>query len=275
MNPINNHHFFDEATRLTGNSDHYHGKTSERYANMIGPFGGIVAATVLRAVVDHPDRHGDPLALTVNFAAPIGDGRFDIDTKRVRTNRSTQHWIIELSQKGEVAATATAVFASRRETWSSTELRYPSLPEAKAGVRVSGDGLPAWLKSYDIRLLQGGIPPLLPIENEEAFVRSISLQWVRDEPPRPMDFLSLTAICDTFFPRIYVRRSQLVPAGTVSFNVYFHVDTKKIAAHGDKAVLGVARANRFCNNYFDQSAEVWTANGDLIATSSQVVYFKE
>jgi hypothetical protein len=135
--------------------------------------------------------------------------------------------------------------------------------------------LPAWLKRYDIRLLQGGIPPLMPIENEAPFVRSVTLQWVRDEPPRPMDFLSLTAICDTFFPRIYVRRSQLVPAGTVSFTVYFHVDNEKMAAIGDKAVWGFARANRFYNNYFDQSAEVWTADGDLIATSSQVVYFKE
>ncbi len=275
MNAISQPHPFDEATRLTGGPEHCHGRTSARYANMIGPFGGIVAATLLRAVMDHPDRQGDPLALSVNFVAPIDDGRFDICTKRVRTNRSTQHWIIELSQKDEVAATATAVLASRRETWSSTELPYPSVPEATAMVRVAGEGLPAWLTSYDIRLLQGGIPPLLPIENEAPFVRSITLQWVRDEPPRSMDFLSLTAICDTFFPRIYVRRSQLVPAGTVSFTVYFHVDSAELSALGDKAVLGHARANRFHDNYFDQTAEVWTPDGQLIATSSQVVYFKQ
>jgi hypothetical protein len=244
-------HPFDEATRLTGEPGRYHGQTAARYANMIGPFGGIVAATLLRAVVDHPNRQGDPLAFTVNFVAPVGDGRFAIDTKVVRTNRSTQHWIIELSQAGEVAATATAVFASRRETWSSTELRCPSVPEAKTGIKVAGDGLPAWLKCYDICLFQGGIPPLLAIENEDAFVRSVTLQRMRDEPPRPMDFLSLTAICDTFFPRIYVRRSGLVPAGTVSFTVYFHVDSEKIATIGDEAVVGIARANRFYNNYFD------------------------
>lgn len=275
MNAVNPQHPFDEATRLTGAPDHCHGQTSPRYANMIGPFGGIVAATLLRAVMDHPDRRGDPLALTVNFAAPIGEARFDIDPKQVRTNRSTQHWTIALAQEGETAATATVVLASRRQTWSSTELPYPAVPEATAGVRVAGEGLPAWLKSYDIRLLQGGIPPLLPITGEEAFRGSVSLQWVRDEPPRPMDFPSLTAICDTFFPRIYVRRSQLVPAGTVSFTVYFHVDGTALSALGDKAVLGHARANRFHNNYFDQTAEVWTPDGQLLATSSQVVYYKE
>jgi acyl-CoA thioesterase len=268
-------HPFDNATRLTGESDNYHGHTSECYANMVGPFGGIIAATLLRAIFDHSARQGDPLALTVNFVAPIIDGDFDIATKLVRTNRSTQHWSIELSQQDLIAATATVVFASRRKTWSSTESRFPSTSEAKESVRVSGEIFPSWLKNYDIRLIQGGVPPYLSIENEEAFVNSVTLQWVRDEPSRSMDFLSLTAICDAFFPRIYIRRNKIVSASTISFTVYFHVDATTLSAIGDKAVLGHARANRFYNNYFDQTAEVWTPDGELLATSSQVVYFKE
>ena len=34
-----------------------------------GPFGGITAAALIRAIETHPDRIGEPLALTVNFAA--------------------------------------------------------------------------------------------------------------------------------------------------------------------------------------------------------------
>jgi hypothetical protein len=151
----------------------------------------------------------------------------------------------------------------------------PSVSVANKSVRVSGDQFPSWVKRYDMRLIQGGIPPLISIENEKAFVNSVSLQWIRDEPQRPLDFLSLTAICDTFFPRIYIRRNQLVPAGTVSFTVYFHADDTTLSANGDKEVLGHARANRFYNNYFDQTAEVWTRDGVLLATSCQVVYFKE
>jgi hypothetical protein len=203
MTSNENDHPFDNATRLTGESDHYQGHTSERYANMVGPFGGIIAATMLRATLDHPVRQGDPLALTVNFVAPIADGDFGIDTKLVRTNRSTQHWSIELSQQSQIAATATVVFASRRNTWSSTELRFPLLSEAKEGVRVSSQGFPSWVKSYDIRFIKGGIPPLISIENEETFVSSVSLLWIRDEPRRSIDFLSLTAICDSFFPHAY------------------------------------------------------------------------
>jgi Thioesterase-like superfamily len=51
---------------------------------------------------------------------------------------------------------------------------------------------------------------------------SVSLLWVRDEPPRALNFCSLAALCDVFLPRIFVKRASWVPIGTVSFTVYFH-----------------------------------------------------
>jgi hypothetical protein len=90
-----------------------------------------------------------------------------------------------------------------------------------------------------------------------------------------MDFCSLTAIADAFFPRIFIKRKQAVPAGTVSLTVYFHADAATLTAHGTQPVLGYARANRFYNNYFDQIAELWTPDGALLATTTQVVYYKE
>jgi hypothetical protein len=35
---------------------------------MAGPFGGVTAATLLRAIEVHPDCLGEPVAPTVNFA---------------------------------------------------------------------------------------------------------------------------------------------------------------------------------------------------------------
>ncbi|MBM4721152.1 hypothetical protein GS449_24190 [Rhodococcus hoagii] len=106
------------------------GHTSPAYANMVGPFGGITAATLLRAVLQHPERLGDPLSLTVNFAGPIADGAFEVSARPTRTNRSTQHWNIELAQDGVVTTTATAVFGNRRDTWASTEIEAPPPPPA-------------------------------------------------------------------------------------------------------------------------------------------------
>jgi acyl-CoA thioesterase len=104
---------------------------------------------------------------------------------------------------------------------------------------------------------------------------SYSCLWVRDDPPRPMDFPSLAAVCDSFFPRIFLRRRRLIPAGTVSLTTYFHADMAMLAAQADNYALGVARALTFRNGFFDQSAQIWSFSGELLASSSQIVYFRD
>jgi hypothetical protein len=93
-------HVFDQAIALQPQGDGlWQGHTSPAYANMIGPYGGITAAQALNAVLQHPDLLGEPVALTVNFAA----ARWPTALHRsaaapARTNRSTQHWIVEILQ---------------------------------------------------------------------------------------------------------------------------------------------------------------------------------
>ena len=71
-------HLFDDATRVTAGDSRWLGHTSDDYWAFVGPFGGATAATILRALIDHPQRSGDPLSLTVNFCAPIAEGAFDL-----------------------------------------------------------------------------------------------------------------------------------------------------------------------------------------------------
>src|SRR3954453_12144498 len=119
-------HLFDDATRVTAGDSRWQGKTSEDYWAFGGPFGGATAATILRALIDHPERAGDPLSLTVNFCAPIAQGGFDLDIRLVKANPSTQHWCAELTQNGAAVATlATAVFAERRPSWSHQPVQFP------------------------------------------------------------------------------------------------------------------------------------------------------
>ena len=49
-------------------------RTSEPYWNMIGPFGGLVAALMFKSAYAHPQREGEPAALTVNFCAAVARG---------------------------------------------------------------------------------------------------------------------------------------------------------------------------------------------------------
>lgn len=264
---------FDDAVALTEQPDgSWLGHTSPAYANMVGPFGGITAAAMLNAAMSHAKRSGDPIALTVNFAAPVADGAYDIRPTIARRNRSTQHWTMQLFQQGEVVATASSVFAVRRETWSAAEAVPPGgLPRPETLPRQPLQGRPPWVHRYDMRFVSGDLPAF----DEREQPDSGTCLWVRDDPARPLDFLSLAAICDNFFPRVFLRRRRRVAVGTVSMTTYFHADDGLLAAQADGFVLGVARAVNFRNGFFDQSAEVWSSAGQLLASTHQIVYFRE
>lgn len=264
-------HPFDEALELTALGDgRYAGRTTPSYANMVGPFGGVTAATLVQAVLEHPERHGDPLALTVNFAGPIAYGDFEIAARATRTNRSNQHWSLEVVQDGVVTTTATAIFGVRRGSWEDTELEFP----VRVGpADLAQQQLPefiAWAQNYEMRYVTGGIE----LENPAASDDSTSEFWIRETRPRALDFLSLTSICDSFYPRVFLRKGAMMPAGTVTLTVYFHADQAALAVQGDDYLLASARAQRFGNGYFDQVGEVWSRGGELLATTHQLVYFK-
>ena len=129
------------------------GHTHPAYANMVGPYGGITAAQALNAVLQSPARLGEPVALTVNFCAALADGAFTAQARAVRTNRSTQHWTVDLQQAGEVVATATVFTALRRDTWADDEHRMPEvpapedLPRARAAAPVACATRCGWWKA--------------------------------------------------------------------------------------------------------------------------------
>ena len=248
----------------------YCGSTHSAWMNMVGPFGGITAAVMLQAVMQHPDRLGNPVALTVNFCAGVAEGVFEITARPARTNRSTQHWTIELTQAGSTVITATAVTAVRRTTFSSIELHMPDLTPGHLLQRSEPPKLP-WTHRYDMRALTGHLPTVWDGTEGDTLTQ----MWVRDVQKRHIDFVSLTALADSFFPRVYLRRRIFVPIGTVSMTVYFHADAAELAALGTDFILGQARAQCFFNGFFDHSAQLWSGAGTLLATTHQVVYFKE
>jgi acyl-CoA thioesterase len=265
-------HVFDTAVALEAAGEHeWRGQTSPAYANFIGPYGGITAAQMINAVMQHPQRLGEPVSFTVNFAAAVADGEFTVRAKPARTNRSTQHWLIEIVQGGETMATATALTAARRETWSGHEVAMPDMPRPQ-DVPLTPRGGVEWVHRYSMHLLEGAIPRRW--EGQDVG-HSRTRLWTRDEPPRPLDFASLTAISDTFFPRIWLRRAKQTPLGTVTMTVYYHADSAVLAKTGTSFLLGQAQGNGFRNGYFDHSGLLWNEAGELLVTTHQLMYFKE
>jgi len=55
----------------------------------------------------------------------------------------------------------------------------------------------------------------------------------------------------------------------------FHTDAAMLAEVGTGYLLGRATGQQFRNGYFDQAAQLWGESGALLATSNQIVYFRE
>lgn len=276
-------HPFDQAIALAPEGgDRFTGRTSPDYWNMVGPFGGISAALAMNAVMQHPDRLGEPVSLTINYASGLSAGAFTVIARAARTNRSTQHWVVEVLQVAasgseETVLTASAITAVRRATWGGNDMPVPRMPKPQDVPRQVMVTSLEWLKRYEIRVVAGKMPRQQDgvVSREGPETSSLTQLWTRDEPPRPLDFCSLAAFADVFFPRVYLRRASRVLVGTVSMTVYFHAGGAELRACGNAYVLGQARGQIFHSGFFDQSAQLWSESGTLLVTSLQLVYYKE
>lgn len=147
-------------------------------------------------------------------------------------------------------------------------------PPDQVARAVLPPGTVEWLQRYEVRPLVGPIPDRWEGQAHEGEHGSLTRMWVRDDPPRTPDFNALAALADVFFPRVWLRRATCVPVGTVSMTVYFHADSRLLADSGEGCLLVEARAQAFRNGFFDQTGLLWNAQGMLLCSTHQIVYYK-
>ena len=84
---------------------------------------------------------------------------------------------------------------------------------------------------------------------------AFSKLWIGDDVPPTIDHLSLMAMSDAFFARIFHARGEMLPFGTVTIPTYSHADADDLASENIACLLAVADAKRFHNSYGDQPAD--------------------
>lgn len=266
-------HPLDAAVNLETSGDKLTGVTSDAYWNFTGPFGGTTAATLLQAVMQHPQRQNLPTAMTINYCAPVAKGAFDLRVAEKRTNRSTQHFTVEMMQGADTIITASLVFASRPEGFFRVTAPMPDVPPPEAIDPPKTKAPLAWIDRFDMRFVSG-----FPVMRKDESVPLGSARtevWLRDNPARKLDFLALMNMGDAFFARPFHVLGRLIQVGTISMTTYFHCDESDLAEVGEDYVLGVADANILAKGYADQTAWLWSRGGRLLATSQQMLYFRD
>ncbi len=244
------------------------GQTSPGYGNRVGPYGGWIAALLMRAILARTP-HGEPLSLTVTFLGGCQDGALTGTTRLLRRSRSNEHWTAEFADaSGAAVAHAVATFGVRRPTVTLGDIAPPApfpAPEDIPPRPSFGDRGPAFFHRYDSRQFVGQ-----PFRvNPTADTRSL----VRDADQRPLDYISLAAHADSPMPRIFLRSTAPSAIATMSMSTYFHATPEAMAEVGGDYILVDSECRVGRDGFHDQVARLWTRSGKLLATTEQVVWY--
>ncbi len=136
------------------------------------------------------------------------------------------------------------------------------------------DGRNAFVEQFEFRFVEGALERSPSFDGTLRSARSCL--WLNNAVPREWDFVGLAAFCDLFFGRIFHVQGTVFPAATVSMTAYFHVDESHLSTLGSTGpLLGVADASVFEAGFFDQTAQLWSPDGRLLATTTQIVNYRD
>jgi acyl-CoA thioesterase len=255
--------------------------TDPGYRAFVGAFGGWTAAGCMQAatlLVDsmspqNTPQPQQPLALTINFTGPVREDFVVFQPSVVASSKSTTHVAISAfseTDDGErlpaPVATASVVFAKRRVTDRIDAVAMPAVPPPESIPRLNFEfDVVSWPAQYELHLAHG--VPFKP----NAQMRT--LIWSRDADRAPLTFARLTCMADASFPRIFFHYPTLSPISTMTMTVQFHCDAAELEAIDNDFVLIEASSNAARHGFFDQHLRMFSRNGQLIATSTQLVWF--
>jgi acyl-CoA thioesterase len=262
---------YDNAQLVRTGEGTYFGQTDPAYWNLIGPFGGWIAAVLMHAVLSEKETIGTPLSLSLNFAGAMEPGAFAVRLRQLRHNRSTTFWSAELTQTQNetnvLCAFATMVTARRRETAGFLEVVMPKVDPPDGWTRFAPPGILPFLQKLDMRF---GAHKIFP-----SVIDGATVTYMRAVDTTVFDFETLAALCDAGIPQIFMRLKRRVPVSSVTLNVFFYADEAELDTVGTDFVLNATRMRRAARGFFDASAQLWSRAGALLATTEQIVWFRD
>jgi hypothetical protein len=128
-----------------------------------------------------------------------------------------------------------------------------------------------WMGAYRFRF-HCGLPA--PGASRDAPGSGLTQVWAQDWPERALDYPALASLADTFVVKILQVRGDVPPVATVSLSTYFLGDEAALARQASRPLLATSDVRAFQHGFSDQSSELWSDDGELLAVSHQVVWFK-
>ncbi|MGO9876695.1 MAG: acyl-CoA thioesterase [Acidimicrobiia bacterium] len=276
---------FEQATAVQprGEAGAYRAHIGQEWNCPVVPHGGLVTATVVRAMLAELDRPDQSLrSVTTVFAAQVIAGPVDVDVTVLRRGRSISQVSATARTPGADAGHATvAVFGAPRAGFEFTDTTAPVVPPPHEcpsfrdplppDVDIVGDVHMNFWEQVEGRAASGHPPwePYVPTTSERS-------AWYRfDEPPMlsdgRLDPLAVVTMCDTMPGAVSERMGRrdhryLPPSCDLTVHLFDDARTEWI--------LAVNRARYAGDGYASTEMEIWDASCErLVAYGTQQMFF--
>ena len=229
-----------------------------------GPNGGYLAAIVLRAVVaEVDDRARRPRSLTLHYLRPPVEGPCEVTVTLERVGRGLTTASARLTQDGRDCILALAALGVDRpgpELHDHPAPVVPSPEDAPAGAGPA-EGAPdiPFRHRFEVRPVLG-TPPFSsgPVAETGG--------WIRTADHDVLDDVLLAAITDSWPPAVFSRLQEPAGVPTIELTVHFRGEPARDSAW----CLVRFRTREVGAGYLEETGEVWSTDGRLLADSRQL-----
>ncbi|MBI5494683.1 MAG: thioesterase family protein [Deltaproteobacteria bacterium] len=234
-----------------------------------GVYGGLLAATLVRGVMDTVDDPARvPRSLTVHFCAPARQGPAVLRVREERRGSLVSHLSARLEQEdGAVVCFASAtVAAGRARALHYQDAVMPKVVPFDDATPVVGDHpmLPAFARHLEFRFC-GGAPPYAGAP--EAHMAA----WLRPRQPVTADAPFAAALLDAMPPAFFSRAEAPVAGASVDFTMHFLGRFPSPGLPGDAPWLLSTRSRWAAEGYSEELTEMWSQGGELVGQCRQLI----
>lgn len=226
-----------------------------------GPNGGYLGAILVRALSADPELGSRPLrSITLHYLGAPREGPAEVQVEADRHGRSVSFMRARLVQHERVMATAAAVFADERDGIEFDQVDAPrvSPPEDTAEV-PDGPDAPPFSRQFHYR-------PAIGTPTFGGGDEALTGGWLSLRDERALDAAALVALTDSWFPAVFVIRTDTLPVPTLELTV--HLRARLPRAHD--WTLGRYRTRLARHGFLEEDAEIFSREGELLAQARQL-----
>ena len=232
--------------------------------NQRGPNGGYLAAIVLRAVLAEAGA-GDrrPRSMTLHYLRPPVEGPCEVQVVVERAGRGLSTLSARLRQGDRDCILALVALGVDRPGPSLHDHAPPEVPTPDAAVPMAdraevGPDIP-FRRRFELRPAIGSGPFL-------TGVHALTGGWIRTSDHDPVDDVLLAALTDAWPPAVFSKLELPVGVPTVELTIHF----RNAPSREPGWCLVRFRTLEASEGYLEESGEVWSEDGRLLAESRQL-----